>query len=56
MTLNGLFGCIFDVRRVNFFGVSRVFRAIPTTQYDRLSDFTELGEAACLVTVVDIVY
>ena len=40
-TLNGLFECIFDVGRANFFCVSRVFTvhpAIPTTQYDRLSD------------------
>ena len=41
-TLNGLFGCIFDVGSVNFFCVSRVFHIapgpIPTTQYDRLSD------------------
>ena len=39
-TLNGLFGCIFDVVRVNFFalvGFSQCTRAIPTTQYDRLS-------------------
>ena len=39
-TLNGLFGYIFDVGRVNIFWVNRVFSqcTIPTTQYDRLSD------------------
>ena len=28
-TLNGLFGCIFDVGRVNIFCVSRVFHSAP---------------------------
>ena len=38
-TLNGLFGCIFDVGRVNFFAL--VGFHIPTTLSDRLSDIAK---------------
>ena len=45
-TLNGWFGCIFDVGRVNMFCVRRVLHSAPgpflLTQYDRLSDIGPL--------------
>ena len=48
-TLNGLFGCIIDVGRVNIFCASRVFHnaplAIPTTQSDCLSDNLYAGDS-----------